>query len=98
MSLWFCVSVVLDHFQFVHISGTPSPIAVSKIVMKAISFGTAFLTLAFAAGTLAQISRPMTGEPWRLWGGPQLDFTSKAKDIFPATGEKWLSNPPRKIW
>jgi len=66
--------------------------------MKAISFGTAFLTLAFATGTLAQISRPMTGEPWRLWGGPQLDFTSKAKDIFPATGEKWLSNPPRKIW
>jgi outer membrane protein assembly factor BamB len=34
---------------------------------------------------------------WRVWGGPQRDFLTTAKGLFPP-GDKWLSTPPRKVW
>ena len=42
--------------------------------------------------------RPSTEESWRVWGGPQRDFIATATGLFPSSGDKWLSTPPRKLW
>jgi outer membrane protein assembly factor BamB len=37
-------------------------------------------------------------QSWRVWGGPQRDFITTASALFPQSGQKWLSVPPKKIW
>lgn len=43
-------------------------------------------------------SRRTIGENWRVWGGPQRDFLATSSGIFTPTSEKWMSNPPKKLW
>lgn len=42
-------------------------------------------------------SQPLGGS-WRVWGGPQRDFLTTSTGIFPSSNEKWISQPPKKIW
>ena len=37
-------------------------------------------------------------ESWRVWGGPQRDFLTTSAGLFKAASEKWMSNPPKKLW
>jgi outer membrane protein assembly factor BamB len=43
-------------------------------------------------------SRPPVQESWRLWGGPGRDFITTRTGVLPATGNKWLATPPKKLW
>ena len=37
-------------------------------------------------------------ENWRVWGGPQRDFLTTSSGIFKPGSEKWMPNPPKKLW
>jgi outer membrane protein assembly factor BamB len=43
-------------------------------------------------------SKPAVEESWRVWGGPQRDFLTTSTGLFKAESEKWMSNPPKKLW
>jgi outer membrane protein assembly factor BamB len=51
-----------------------------------------------SAVMIALAAQPAPDDNWRLWGGPGRDFITTAKGLFPPTGEKWLSTPPKKVW
>jgi len=55
-------------------------------------------TVFIAVFLLALSAQPAPDLSWRVWGGPGRDFITTATGIFPATGEKWLSTPPKRLW
>jgi outer membrane protein assembly factor BamB len=42
--------------------------------------------------------KPAVGGNWREWGGPQRDFLTTSAGLFKAGSEKWMPNPPKKLW
>ena len=42
-------------------------------------------------------TKPLAGS-WTLWGGPQRDFITSGTGLFSKTGDKWIANPPKKVW
>ncbi|MCI0387768.1 MAG: PQQ-like beta-propeller repeat protein [Acidobacteria bacterium] len=73
--------------------------------MKKVIIGSLVLMAALAFSRPAQVGqkkgnapKPAVGGSWRVWGGPQRDFLTTSAGIFTAGSEKWMSNPPKKLW
>jgi outer membrane protein assembly factor BamB len=43
-------------------------------------------------------AKPVAEANWRVWGGPQRDFLTTSAGLFRAGSEKWMPNPPKKLW
>ena len=73
--------------------------------MKAATVGSLILVVTLAVSRPAQVGqkrgaapKPTVAANWREWGGPQRDFLTTSTGLFKAGGEKWISNPPKKLW
>jgi outer membrane protein assembly factor BamB len=73
--------------------------------MKIAIIGSLILVFTFAVSRPAQVRqkkgpapKPTVAANWREWGGPQRDFLTTTTGLFKAGSEKWISNPPKKLW
>ena len=79
----------------------------SVVLIAAIAFsGAAAFSGATVFSGAAQVRQKKVSAPpkraveenWRLWGGPQRDFLTTSTGLFKAGSDKWMPNPPKKIW
>ncbi len=73
--------------------------------MRKVIIGSLILVATVAFSNSAQVRqrkgtapKPTVAANWREWGGPQRDFLTTSTGLFKAGSEKWMSNPPKKLW
>jgi outer membrane protein assembly factor BamB len=74
--------------------------------MRIAAVGSLILIAGLALSGSAQVRQKKASAPpkkvveenWRLWGGPQRDFLTTSTGLFKAGSDKWMPNPPKKIW
>ncbi len=54
--------------------------------------------LALAALLIVSARQPQPDADWKVWGGPDRNFIARAPGLFAGAPEKWISNPPRRLW
>lgn len=54
--------------------------------------------LALAALLIVGARLPQPDADWKVWGGPDRNFIARSPGLFAGVPEKWISNPPRRLW